>query len=102
MVSNPKNKIYVAKGIGFYKCIIIISKHEVLSYQDIPWSQIDLYYCAPVGEVQVPKLSMGGCNSPDIFQENISRILEGFKTVRAYIHELLVITKTNIKDHLND
>ena len=93
MVSNPKNKIYVAKGIGFYKCIIIISKHEVLSYQDIPWSQIDIYYCAPVGEVQVPKLSMGGCNSPDIFQEKIPELFKGFVMVHAYIYGIMVSLK---------
>ena len=41
------------------------------------------------------------CNSPDIFQENISELFEGLNMVRAYIDDILVITKNNFKDHLN-
>ena len=40
------------------------------------------------------------CNSPDIFQENISELFDGFDMVRAYIDDVLVITKSNFEDHL--
>ena len=43
---------------------------------------------------------MGVCNSPDIFQEKISELFDVFDMVRAYIDELLIITKNNFKDHL--
>ena len=43
---------------------------------------------------------MGVCNSPNIFQENISEIFDGFNMVCAYIDDVLVITKHNFKDHL--
>ena len=39
------------------------------------------------------KLHMGVCNSPDIFQENISELFDGFDTVSSYIDYVLVITK---------
>ena len=37
------------------------------------------------------------CNSPDIFQENISELFDGFDMVRAYIDDVLVRTKTTLK-----
>ena len=38
---------------------------------------------------------MGVCNSPDIFQENISELFEGFDMVRAYIDDVRLRTKGN-------
>ena len=43
---------------------------------------------------------MGVCNSPNIFQENLSKWFDGFDMVRAYIDDILVINKNNFKDHL--
>ena len=34
---------------------------------------------------------MGVCNSPDIFQEKISEILDGSNMVRAYIDDVLIM-----------
>ena len=43
---------------------------------------------------------MGFCNSPNIFQENIFELFEGFDMVRAYIDDVLVIIENNFDDHL--
>ena len=43
---------------------------------------------------------MGVCNSPDIFQDKISEIFDGFDMVCGYIDDVLVITKNNIEDHI--
>ena len=43
---------------------------------------------------------MGLCNSPDIFQEKMNEIFVGFEYVRAYIDDLLIITKGDLEDHL--
>ena len=43
---------------------------------------------------------MGVCNSPNIFQEKISELFDGFDMVHAYIDDVLVITKNNFEDHL--
>ena len=40
------------------------------------------------------------CDNPDIFQENISELFEGFGMVHAYIDDILVITHNDVKDHL--
>ena len=42
------------------------------------------------------KLLTGVCNIPNIFQENIPELLEGFDMVQAYIDNILVITKDNL------
>ena len=39
---------------------------------------------------------MGVCNSPNIFQEYIYKIFEGFDMLGAYIDNILVITKDNL------
>ena len=44
---------------------------------------------------------MGVCNSPDIFEETISELFEGFDRLSAYIDIVLVITKNNFKEHIN-
>ena len=43
---------------------------------------------------------MGVYNSPNIFQENLSKLFDGSTMVCAYIDEVLVINKNNSKDHI--
>ena len=43
---------------------------------------------------------MGLCNSPDIFQEKMSELLFGLDTVRAYINDLLHVTKGSWTEHI--
>ena len=44
---------------------------------------------------------MGLCNSPYIFQENMSEIFFGLDTVRVYIDDLLHVTKGSWTEHLS-
>ena len=44
---------------------------------------------------------MGICNSPEIFQEKMNKMFRGFEFIRAYIDDLLLITKGDWSDHLN-
>ena len=43
---------------------------------------------------------MGLCNSPDIFQEYMGELLGDLEHVRAYIHDLLIISEGTYEDHL--
>ena len=52
------------------------------------------------GKYDYQKLLMGVCNSPDIFQANISKLFKVFYMVHEYIDDVLFITKNNFKDHL--
>ncbi len=54
----------------------------------------------PWGKYEYLKLPMGLCNSPDIFQEKMSELMEGLEFCRAYIDDLLVVSKGNFTNHL--
>ena len=47
------------------------------------------------------KLPMGLCNSPDIFQEKMNELFHDFEFVRAYIDDLLIITKGTYEHHID-
>ena len=54
----------------------------------------------PWGKYEYQRLPMGLSNSPDIFQENMSGLMQGLNFVRAYIDDLLVFSKESYDDHL--
>jgi hypothetical protein len=43
---------------------------------------------------------MGLCNKPDIFQDNMSCLMGDLEYVRAYIDDLLILTKGTYLEHL--
>ena len=43
---------------------------------------------------------MGLCNSPNIFQEKMSELMVGLEFARAYLDDLLFITKGDFNEHL--
>ena len=53
------------------------------------------------GKYEYQQLTMGLCNSPDIFQEKMSELFIGLDTVRFYIDELLRATKGSWTENLN-
>ncbi len=54
----------------------------------------------PWGKYEYLKLPQGLCNSPDIFQEKMGELFEGFDEVRAYIDDVLLVTKGTYEEHL--
>ena len=46
------------------------------------------------------RLPMGLCNSPDIFQEKMSELMIGLEFARAYLDDLLIISKSDFNKHL--
>jgi len=56
----------------------------------------------PWGKYEMQCLPMGLSNSPDIFQEKMSELMYGLENVRAYIDDLLVISKGTFTEHLAD
>jgi hypothetical protein len=57
----------------------------------------------PLGKYEYQRLPMGLCNSPYIFQENMSSssLMAHLEFVKAYIDDLLVLTKGTFQDHLD-
>jgi hypothetical protein len=54
----------------------------------------------PWGKYSYLKLPMGYAGSADIFQAEMMNLMEALEYVRAYIDDLLVITRGSLKDHL--
>jgi len=74
-----------------------------MGYYHIELSPDSKKYCTivlPFGKYEYQRLPMGLCNSPDIFQEKMSELMEGLEFVRAYIDDLLCVTSKDLDDHL--
>jgi len=54
----------------------------------------------PFGKHEYQAIRMGLCNSPDIFQEKMSELMDGLTFVWTYIDDLLCLTKGTFSDHL--
>ena len=74
-----------------------------MGYYHIELSPFSRRLCTivlPWGKYEYQRLPMGLCNSPDIFQEKMSVLMDGLEYVRAYIDNLLCISKGTWEDHL--
>ena len=60
-----------------------------------------MYHCTSMGKYEYCRLPMGLCNSPDIFQEKVNNIFSDLEYVRAYIDDILCLTKGDFKDRLD-
>ena len=74
-----------------------------MGYYHIELSPFSKKLCTivmPWGKYEYQRLPMGLCNSPDIFQEYMGELLGDLEHVRAYIDDLLIISKGTYEDHL--
>ncbi len=55
----------------------------------------------PWGKYSYKQLPIGIAGSPDIFQGKMSKKIESLEYVRAYLDDLLCITKLSLEDHLD-
>jgi hypothetical protein len=53
------------------------------------------------GKYSYKRLPMEITGSPDIFQEKILELMESLEFVRAYLDNLLCISKLSLEDHLD-
>ena len=56
----------------------------------------------PRGKYQYKCLPMGVAYSPDIFQHKMNDLYYGFEFIRAYIDNLLILTKGDWIDHVQN
>jgi hypothetical protein len=54
----------------------------------------------PLGKYSYKRLQMGIAGSPDIFQSKMSELIESLEYVRAYLDDLLCISRNSLEDHL--
>src|SRR5688500_13588077 len=55
----------------------------------------------PWGKYECLRLPMGLCNNPDIFQKKMSELMAGLEFARAYLDDLLIISKGGLGEHLD-
>jgi len=54
----------------------------------------------PFGKYEHQAIPIGLCDSPDIFQEKMSELMDGLAFVQTCIDDLLCLTKGTFSDHL--
>ena len=96
----PKINDLLQKLEGFY---LATSLDLNMSYYHIELTLEASKLCTivlPWGKYEYLRLPMGLCNSPDIFQEKMSELMVGLEFARAYIDDLLVVSKGNFETHM--
>ena len=74
-----------------------------MGYYHIELSPFSKQLCTivlPWGKYEYQRLPMGLCNSPDIFQEKMSSLVQDLEYCRAYIDDLLILTQGDWNLHL--
>ncbi len=56
----------------------------------------------PWGKYSYKRLPMGIAGSPDIFQSKMTELMEDLEYVRAYLDDLLCISRSSLEDHLKN
>ena len=76
-LSNPKNSRFTTEASRFSVCNIFRLKHGLLPCRVIPVQLQAMYDSTAVGKYEYLCLPMGLINSPDIFQEKMSMLMDG-------------------------
>src|SRR5690348_15885243 len=74
-----------------------------MGYYHIELSPLSKQLCTivlPWGKYEYQRLPMGLCNSPDIFQEKMSSLVQDLEYCRACIDDLLILTQGDWNLHL--
>ena len=77
----------------------------VMGYYNIKLSDDASKLCTittPFGKYEYLRLPMGISIAPDIFQDCICQLFEDLDTVKAYMDDLLVVTRGTYKEHLQE
>jgi hypothetical protein len=96
----PKINDLLQKLEGFY---LATSLDLNMGYYHIgltPYASTLCTVVLPWGKYEYLRLPMGLCNSPDIFQEKMSELMFGLEFARAYLDDLLVVSKDTFESHL--
>ena len=73
-----------------------------MGYYHIELTPVSKQLCTLVflfGKYEMQQLPMGLANSPDIFQEKMSKLFDGFEDVQAYNDDILLLTKGSREEH---
>jgi hypothetical protein len=62
-----------------------------------------MYHCILMGKIQIQTLTHGYQDLlvPDVFQNLMSKLVQDMEYVKTYLDDLLILTNSSFKDHLN-
>ena len=95
----PKINDLLQKLEGFY---LATSLHLNMGYYHIGLTTCVSSLCTvvlPWGKYEYLRLPMGLCNRPDILQEKMNELMYGLEYARAYLDDLLVVSKDSFENH---
>ena len=96
----PKINDLLQKLEGFYLATLLDLNIGYYHIELTPEASKLCTIVLPWGKYEYLRLPMGLCNSPDIFQEKMSELMVGLEFARAYIDDLLVVSKGNFETHI--
>jgi hypothetical protein len=96
----PKINDLLQKLEGFHLATSLDLNMGYYHIELTPFSSRLCTVVLPWGKYEYLRLPMGLCNSPDIFQEKMSELMVGLEFARAYIDDLLVVSKGDFETHL--
>jgi hypothetical protein len=97
----PQSQYHVAGARRLHVCNHFRLKHGLLYNQVRPHSHQMCTIIFPWGKYSYQRLPMGFAGLADIFQAEMGNLMATLEYVRAYIDDLLVITKGSLDDHLD-
>ena len=59
-----------------------------------------MYDYSPLGKISSQTSTNGSCQITRKFQQKIDDLFHGFEIIRAYINDLLVLTKGNLTEYV--
>jgi hypothetical protein len=83
-----------------YLCFSIGLKYGLLSHQLDADAQKLCTIVFPWGKYKYKLLPMGIKIAPDVFQNVMSKLVQGMEYVKTYLDHLLILTNNRFKDHL--
>ena len=96
----PKIEDLLLKLEGFQHATSLDLNMGYYHIELMPFSKRLCTIVTPWGKYKYQHLPMGLCNSPDIFQEHMFELFSDLEFVRAYIHDLLVMSCSTFEEHL--
>ena len=97
----PKIQDMLLRLEGFQYATSLDLNHGYYHILLSPFSQTLCTIVLPWGKYEYTRLPMGVSSAPDIFQEEMSELMQGLNFVNAYIDDVLITSKGDWHDHLH-
>ena len=81
-------QLHLDLNMGYYHIVLSPNSRKLCTVV-FPW-----------GKYEYLRLPMGICNAPDIFQEKMGELMSDLEFARAYLDDLLILSRGSFDEHL--